>query len=62
MVVNLDILEGNIVEMQKLLNKYKIKNRPRVKARKVPAIARMQINVGADSDHLSKIKRNRGND
>jgi len=60
-VVNLDILKGNIVGMQKLLNKYRIKNRPHVKTRKIPAIARMQINTGADSDHLSKIKRNRGN-
>ncbi len=45
--VGIDIFDENISRMQRLLNKYKIKNRPHIKTYKILLIAHMQINAGA---------------
>jgi D-serine deaminase-like pyridoxal phosphate-dependent protein len=46
-VVDLDILESNIARLQTYLNEHGIANRPHIKTHKIPAIAQMQIDVGA---------------
>ncbi|NRD72535.1 DSD1 family PLP-dependent enzyme [Shewanella sp. VB17] len=55
LIVDLDILESNIEEMQKRIDKLGLILRPHTKAHKIPAIAHMQIRSGAQGICTSKL-------
>ena len=46
-VIDLDIVERNIVRVQKLCDAAGVANRPHIKTHKIPALARKQIEAGA---------------
>jgi D-serine deaminase-like pyridoxal phosphate-dependent protein len=46
-VVDIDRMEANITRLQTYLDEHKIANRPHIKTHKIPAIARMQVEMGA---------------
>jgi D-serine deaminase-like pyridoxal phosphate-dependent protein len=46
-VVDLDVLETNIIQMQRYMDEHGIGNRPHIKTHKIPEIAHLQIEAGA---------------
>ena len=54
-VVDLDVLEANIKKLQSYLDGHGIANRPHIKTHKIPAIAKMQMDVGAAGITCQKI-------
>ncbi|MGI9520931.1 MAG: alanine racemase [Hyphomicrobiaceae bacterium] len=46
-VIDLDIVERNIMRVQKLCEDAGVANRPHIKTHKVPALAKMQVKAGA---------------
>lgn len=54
-IVDLDVMEENIVRLQKHLDAYGIDSRPHIKTHKIPEIAHMQINAGAVGITCQKI-------
>src|SRR4051794_1147508 len=47
MVVDLDVLEGNIKRLQDDVDALGLKSRPHIKTHKIPTIGHMQIKAGA---------------
>ncbi|HEX2036466.1 MAG TPA: alanine racemase [Chloroflexota bacterium] len=47
MVVDLDVLEGNIRRLQEELNALGLSSRPHIKTHKIPSIGHMQVGAGA---------------
>ncbi len=45
-IVHLDVMEDNIRRAQAHLDRHGIANRPHIKAHKIPAIGRMQMEAG----------------
>jgi len=46
-VVDLDVMEANILQMQRYMDEHGIANRPHIKTHKIPEIAHMQVDAGA---------------
>ena len=46
-VVDLDVLETNILQMQRYMDEHGIDNRPHIKTHKIPEIAHLQVEAGA---------------
>jgi D-serine deaminase-like pyridoxal phosphate-dependent protein len=46
-VVDLDVMEANILQMQKYMDEHGIDNRPHIKTHKIPEIAHIQVDAGA---------------
>lgn len=55
LLIEKSILERNIISMQKLMNKHKVKLRPHIKTHKSPLLAKMQLNAGAVGIACAKI-------
>lgn len=55
LIVDLDKLESNLEQMQRRINKLGVALRPHTKAHKIPAIAQMQIDYGAQGICTSKL-------
>ncbi|MBW3695295.1 DSD1 family PLP-dependent enzyme [Vibrio sp. T187] len=55
LIVDLDILESNLQEMQKRIDSLGLTLRPHTKAHKIPAIAQMQIDAGAQGICTAKL-------
>ena len=47
LLVDLEILHGNIERMQEIANKANVSLRPHTKTHRTPAIAQMQLDAGA---------------
>jgi D-serine deaminase-like pyridoxal phosphate-dependent protein len=54
-VVDIERLQGNILRLQSYLNQHSILNRPHIKTHKIPAIAHMQIDAGANGITVQKL-------
>ena len=47
LVVDLDVMEANLVHLQKYCDEHKIALRPHIKTHKIPAFAQKQMELGA---------------
>ncbi len=54
-IIDLDLLEENIIRLQRHLDAYRISSRPHIKTHKIPEIAHMQITAGAVGITCQKI-------
>jgi D-serine deaminase-like pyridoxal phosphate-dependent protein len=55
LLIHLEVLEGNIVEMQEIARAAGVRLRPHTKTHKSPDIARMQLGIGATGITVAKL-------
>jgi D-serine deaminase-like pyridoxal phosphate-dependent protein len=54
-LIDLDVMERNLRRFQDYLNRHGIANRPHVKTHKIPALARLQLSLGAQGICCQKL-------